>query len=150
MWSRINLFVAWFFVLQIFLNNVLAELGSGVLAVLGMPPPLDEKLGWLVGALIFIALLFAIRVFLGELPPGAGHPAGSGYKLGHGLLLLSSVLAIAVYLLPFFIHDIPSRDLQMMAAKIAVGLLYPALGLFGIGASFIYQSALPRASDTRP
>jgi hypothetical protein len=145
MWARINLFVGWFFVLQIFINNVLAEIGFGILTLLGMPLPLGEKLGWLVGAVCFIALLFVVRVFFGELPPGVGKKTGNGYKFGHGLILFSSLLAIVVYVVPFFIHDVP-RGLQIVVVRTTVGMLYPALGMFVVGVSFIYQSALPVAS----
>lgn len=143
MGARINLFVGWYLVLQIFLNNVLAELGTGVLGMSGMPAPLPDQLGWLVGGLFLITLLLMIRVYFGELPPGAGKPEGRGYKLGHALIFGSSVLAIGVYVLPFFIHDIQNQVLEVFLAKVVIGMLYPALGMFGFGVSFIYQSALP-------
>jgi hypothetical protein len=141
--ARINLFVGWYLVLQIFLNNVLAEFGTALLGILGMPSELAERMGWLVGVLFLVALLLIVRVYFKELPPGVGKPQGKGYKLGHALIFASSIFALGVYLLPFFIHDIKNDVLQVFLARIVVGLLYPALGLFGIGVSFIYQSALP-------
>lgn len=141
--ARLNLFIGWFLVLQIFLNNVLAELGTGLLGWLGMPAPLPEKLGALVGALFLITLLLVVRVYFKELPPGVGKPQGNGYKLGHRLIFASSVFALGVYVLPFFIHTIQNQVLEVFLAKLVIGMLYPALGLFGFGLSFIYQSALP-------
>lgn len=143
--ARINLFVAWYLVLQIFLNNVLAELGTAVLNVLGMPELLAARLGWAVGALLLIAALLVVRVIFGELPPGAGKSGGKGYKLGHALVLGSSFFAIGVYVLPFFIHTIENPILSVFLAKVVVGMLYPALGMFGFGLSFLYQSAMPVA-----
>ncbi len=147
--ARINLFVGWYLVLQIFLNNVLAELGTGLLGILGMPAPLADQLGWLVGALFLIALLLVVRVYFKELPPGVGNPAGKGYKLGHALILGSCFFAIGVYVLPLFIHDIQNQVLSVFLAKVVVGMLYPALGMFGFGLSFIYQSAMPAAIQSQ-
>jgi hypothetical protein len=45
MGARINLFVGWYLVLQIFLNNVLAEFGIGLLSMLGMPESLADRFG---------------------------------------------------------------------------------------------------------
>ena len=147
--ARINLFVAWYLVLQIFLNNVLAELGTAVLNILGMSELLADRLGWTVGALFLITLLVVVRVIFGELPPGAGKPGGKGYKLGHALVLGSSFFAIGVYVLPFFIHGIENQVLSVFLARIVVGMLYPALGMFGFGLSFIYQSAMPTAVQSK-
>lgn len=147
--ARINLFVAWYLVLQIFLNNVLAELGTAVLNILGMHDLLADRLGWTIGALFLIAVLLVVRVIFGELPPGAGKPEGKGYKLGHGLVLGSSFFAIGVYVLPFFIHTIENQVLSVFLAKVVVGMLYPALGMFGFGLSFIYQSAMPAAVQSK-
>jgi len=147
--EKINLFVAWFLTLQIFLSPVVAQFGTWLLGVLGMPAPLHEKFGWLVGALTLISVMLIVRHALGELPPGTGKPDGKGYKLGHGLVLASSLLASGVYVLPFFIQDIQNPGNQVVLSSLAVGFMYPALGLFGIGLSFIYQSTLTAVADTR-
>ncbi len=147
--ARINLFVGWYLVLQIFLNNVLAEFGTLILSVLGMPDPMPTKLGWLVGSLLLVALLLIVRVYFHELPPGVGKPEGKGYKLGHGLILGSSVFALGVYVLPFFIHHIEDAVIATALAKLVIGMLYPALGMFGFGVSFIYQSALPAEAQNK-
>jgi hypothetical protein len=149
MGARINLFVGWYLVLQIFLNNVLAEFGIGLLSMLGMPESLADRLGWLVGALFLVAILLVVRVYFKELPPGIGNPAGKGYKLGHALIIGSSFFATGVYVLPFFIHDIQNQVLSVFLARVVVGMLYPALGLFGFGLSFIYQSAMPAAIQSK-
>ena len=141
--AKINLFVAWFMVLQIFFSSVLAQVGAGLLGALGMPAPLDDQYGWLVGALILSSALFILRRVMGELPPGTGKPGGKGYKFGHGLVLASSVLALGTYILPFFISGIQNPGTLDAVSTLIIGLMYPALGLFGVGMSFIYQSALP-------
>jgi hypothetical protein len=141
--AKINLFAAWFMVLQIFFSSVLAQVGAGLLGALGMPAPLDDQYGWLVGALILSSALFILRRVMGELPPGTGKPGGKGYKFGHGLVLASSVLALGTYILPFFISGIQNPGTLDAVSTLIIGLMYPALGLFGVGMSFIYQSALP-------
>lgn len=141
--AKINLFVAWFMVLQIFFSSVLAQVGAGLLGALGMPAPLDDQYGWLVGALILSSALFILRRVMGELPPGTGKPGGKGYKFGHGLVLASSVLALGTYILPFFISGIQNPGTLDAVSTLIIGLMYPALGLLGVGMSFIYQSALP-------
>ena len=141
--AKINLFVAWFMVLQIFFSSVLAQVGAGLLGALGMPAPLDDQYGWLVGALILSSALFILRRVMGELPPGTGKPGGKGYKFGHGLVLASSVLALGTYILPFFISGIQNPGTLDAVSTLIIGFMYPALGLLGVGMSFIYQSALP-------
>ena len=141
--AKINLFVAWFMVLQIFFSSVLAQVGAGLLGALGMPEPLADQYGWLVGALILSSALFILRRVMGELPPGTGKPGGKGYKFGHGLVLASSVLALGTYILPFFISGIQNPGTLDAVSTLIIGLMYPALGLLGVGMSFIYQSALP-------
>jgi phosphoglycerol transferase MdoB-like AlkP superfamily enzyme len=143
MLAKGNLFVAWFLIAQIFLNDVLATVGAGVLGVLGMHPELANMFGWLVGAMLLAAVLLIVRNVLGELPPGVGKPGGKGYRLGHTLLLASSWLALGVYVVPMFIASIASHNAQVLLASFAIGFMYTALGLFGFGLSLIYQSALP-------
>lgn len=137
----VNLFVAWFLAMQIFMSQVLAEVGTGVLFVLGVP--LHEEFGWLVGALFLAAILFIVRLVLGELPLGTGKPGGKGYELGHGMLLVSSLLAFCVYVLPVFTAGISSQGMLMLLSSLKVGFMIAALGLFGFGLSFVYQSAQP-------
>ncbi|MEO8343017.1 MAG: hypothetical protein ABI536_04275, partial [Gallionella sp.] len=85
--AKVNLFVAWFMSLQIFFSAVMAQISTAILGTLGVPALLDKKLGWLMGALILLLVLFFLRKVMGELPPGTGTPGGKGYKLGHGLVL---------------------------------------------------------------
>lgn len=148
--ARINLFVAWFLTMQVFFSAVLAQLGALLLGKLGMPAPLDEQFGWLVGALVLLSVLLIVRHKLGELPPGVGKPGGRGYKFGHGMVLASSLLAFGVYVLPFFIPNIHNPGLLTAVSSFVIGIMYPALGLFGVGMSFIYQSTLPVTADTKP
>lgn len=137
-----NLFVAWFLAMQIFMSSVLAEVGTGVLFVLGVP--MHEEFGWLVGALFLAAVLFIVRGILGELPLGAGNPGGRGYKFGHGLLLAGSVLAFCVYVLPAFTPAIHNQSFLTALPYLAVGFSIAALGFFGLGLSVVYQSSLAR------
>ena len=147
--AKINLFVGWFMTLQVFFSMVLAQLGTGLLSVVGIAAQRDEQFGWLLGALILLSVLLILRNVAGELPPGTGKPGGKGYKLGHGLVLVSSVLTFGAYVLPFFISDIQNPGTLQAVSTLIVGLMYPALGLFGIGLSFIYQSTLPSVAKPK-
>lgn len=144
--AKINLFMGWFMTLQVFFGTILAQLGTVLLGVLGMRAPLDREYGGVVATLILLSVLLILRNTVGELPPGTGKPGGKGYKLGHGLVLASSLLALGTYILPFFISGIRNPGTVDVVSTFSVGVMYPSLALFGIGLSFIYQSTLPPAA----
>lgn len=141
MFACVNLFIAWFLAMQIFMSGVLAEVGTGVLFVLGIA--LHEELGWLVGAIFLAAILYIMRLVLGELPMGTGKPGGRGYKLGHGLLFVSSLVAFCVYVLPVIIPLVHNQGTLLLLSYVKVGFVFLALVLFGFGLSFVYKSSLP-------
>ena len=150
MLAKLNLFVAWFLMVQIFFRDMLTKVGVWLLAILGMPAPLHEQFGWLAGALTLVSVLFIIRNFMGELPPGVGKREGKGYKLGHSFLTASSLLALGVYTLPMFVESIHSEFLQVTVAMFLVDFMYMSLAVFGVGISLIYQSAQPAATIQKP
>ena len=148
--AKINLFVGWYMTLQVFFSTILAQLGAVLLGLLGMSVPSARHYGGLVAALMLLAVLLILRNTVGELPPGTGKPGGKGYKLGHGLVLASSVLALGTYVLPFFISSIQNPGTVDALSTFSIGIMYPSLALFGIGLSFIYQSTLPPATNPQP
>ena len=150
MWAIINVFVAWFLIGQIFFRNVLNIVGAWLLSTLGMPAPLDEQFSWLVGALLLLAVLLILRNALGELPPGVGKREGKGYRLGHRVLLASSVLALGVYVLSIFESQIHSEFLLVTTVMFVMDFTYIAMALFGVGISLIYQSAQPATGNLKP
>ena len=143
MWAKINLFVAWFLMLQIFFRNQLTFLGAWLLGILGMPAPLPAQFSWLAGSLILVALLLVLRNVIGELPPGAGKRDGKGYRVGHRFLSASSVLAFGVYILPVVVERLPNEYLQVTVSMFVIDFMYVSLAVFGVGISLIYQSAQP-------
>jgi hypothetical protein len=146
MLARVNLFFAWFMMLQIFFRNGLTIAGVWLLGTLGMPALLSEKFGWLAGAMfLFFALLIA-RHLMGELLPGVGKPEGKGYKLGHRVLFISSALAFGVFILPVIIDNIRSEGFQVMISMFLVDFMYMSLAVFGVGISLVYQSAQPAST----
>lgn len=143
MWAKVNLFVAWFLITQIFLRNVLTIVGNWLLFALGMPAPLHEQFGWLAGSLICVTALFILRHVLGELPPGIGKPEGKGYVLGHRVLFASSLLALGVYVLPIVETEIQSELMRVTLVMFVTDFTYIAMAIFGVAISLIYQSAQP-------
>ena len=150
MWAKVNLFVAWFLITQIFLRNVLTILGAWLLFTLGMPAPLHEKFGWLAGSLILVTALFILRHLMGELPPGTGKREGKGYRMGHRVLFASSLLALGVYVLPIVETNIHSEFMMVTVVMFVMDFTYIAMALFGVGISLIYQSAQPVVTNTNP
>ena len=148
--AKINLFVAWFLMIQIFFRDMLTFVGTWLLGILGMPAPLHEQFGWLAGALILVVLLFSIRHVLGELPPGVGKREGKGYRLGHRVLFAGSLLAFGVYILPMVVNIIHSEDLQVLVSMFVIDFMYMSLAVFGVGISLIYQSAQPVVTNPNP
>ena len=149
MLARINLFVAWFLLLQIFFRNMLSEAGAWSLSQMGMPAPLNEQLGWLVAMLILASVLLVIRHVMGELPPGVGKREGKGYKLGHRVLFASSVLAFGVFILPIAINLIHTEFMQVAVSMFVIDFMYMSMAAFGVGISLIYQSTLPAEATTK-
>lgn len=149
MLAKINLFVAWFLMVEIFLRNTLTKVGTWLLSILGMPAPLDAQFGWLAGALILVSVLLVIRNLLGELPP-EGKREGKGYKIGHRVLFGCSLLAFWVFILPIFVERIHSEYLQVTVSMFVIDFMYMALAAFGVGISLIYQSSHPAATETKP
>ena len=149
MLAKFNLFSAWFLMVQIFFRNGLTTIGVWLLANLGMPAPLHEQFGWLAGALMLVSVLLIIRNSLGELLPGVGQRGGKGYKLGHLLLSVSSLLALGIYILPMLIERIPGEFLQVTVSMFMVDFMYMALAVFGVGVSLIYQSSLPAVAEPK-
>lgn len=150
MLAKINLFLAWFLMVQIFFRNMLTIVGAWLLHTLGMPAPLHEQFGWLAGALVLVSVLLIIRNAMGELPPGVGKQEGKGYQLGHRVLFASSLLAFGVYILPMVVNSIHSEYLQEMVSMFVIDFMYLALAVFGVGVSLIYQSAQPAVTNPNP
>lgn len=150
MLARINLFVAWFLLVEIFFRNMLTTVGTWLLYKLGMPAPLHEQFGWLAGALMLMSVLLVIRNLLGELPPGVGKRDGKGYKLGHRVLFACSLLAFWVFILPVFVEHIHSEFLQVTVSMFVIDFMYMSLAAFGVGISLIYQSTLPSVAEPKP
>lgn len=150
MLAKINLFVAWFLMVQIFFRNMLTSVGTWMLHTLGMPVPLDEQFGWLAGALMLVSALLVLRNAMGELPPGVGKREGKGYQIGHRVLFAGSLLAFGVYILPMVVNIIHSEDLQVLVSMFVIDFMYMSLAVFGVGVSLIYQSVQPAVTNPKP
>lgn len=150
MWAKINLFVAWFLMLQIPFLDMLVKAGTWLLQILGMPAPLLAQFGWLVGSLMLVSVLLIVRNAMSELPPGVGKREGKGYRIGHRMLLASSVLAFGVYVLPLILQGMQSEEVKVTISLFLTDFMYLALAVFGVGISLVYQSAQPAVTNSTP
>ncbi len=144
--AKINLFVAWFLMVQIPFLHLFIVVAEWLLGILGMPAPLYGQFGWLLGSLMLVSVLLILRNAMGELPPGVGKREGRGYQVGHRMLFASSLLAFGVYILPVVVGSMHSEDLQVSVSLFVTDFMYLALAVFGVGISLIYQSAQPAVS----
>ena len=85
--------------------------------------------------------LFA--AFRGPLPPD-GRPEGSGFRFGHHFVLAANLLAVILFIFPFFHHLIEQPNVVLVLSKIAIASGYIAVAGWAVGFSLIYQPALSK------
>ncbi len=142
-YPNVNIFAAWFFVPQTLTMGWVAAAGRALLGVLGVATPEEGTPGRLVGALLLLLIIYLAFHFLRALPP-QGKPGGSGYTLGHRLVLAGNVLAGLLFVFQFFASGIENYNAHLILDKFTTAFGYLAMGCFAIGFSLIYQSALPQ------
>lgn len=145
MQPRINLFIAWFLIPQTLVMGWVAAIGRVVLSVSGLETGEEDIPGRIVGALFLLCTVFLVQHFRGALPP-EGKPEGSGFRLGHRLVLAANLLAILLFIFQLTHRLIDSRDVVMVLSKFAIAFGYIAVAGWAVGFSLIYQSALPGQS----
>jgi hypothetical protein len=142
-YPNINLFAAWFFMAQTLAMGWVAASGRALLGVLGVVTAEGDVPGRIVGALLLFLAVYLVWHVRGSLPP-QGKPQGNGFVLGHRLLLSGSVLAALLFVFHFFAKGISDYNLHLVLEKFTTSFGYFAMGLFAVGFSLIYQSALPQ------
>ena len=100
-YPNVNMFAVWFFMAQTLAMEWIAEAGRTLLALLGAPTLEGSVPGRLVGALLLLCVIYLVVHFRGVLPP-QGKPQGSGFTIGHRLLLAGNVLAALLFIFQFF------------------------------------------------
>ena len=142
-YPNLNLFAAWFFMVQTLAMGWVAAAGRMLLELLGMATTEGDIPGRLVGALLLFAAVFMVWYFRRSLPP-QGRPQGNGFVFGHRLLLTGNALAAMLFLFHFFAPGIAGYNTHLVLDKFTTLFGYLSMGLFAVGFSFIYQSALPQ------
>lgn len=145
MHTRTNLFAAWFMIPQTLAMGPVAAAGHALLGALGAGAREGDVPGRIVGALLLFGAVFLVQHFRGSLPP-EGKPGGSGFRLGHRLVLAANLLAAVLLVFTFTDRLIESRDVVMVLSKFAAASGYIAVAGWAVGFSLIYQSALPNQS----
>ncbi|MFH0934210.1 MAG: hypothetical protein V1879_03325 [Pseudomonadota bacterium] len=138
-----NVFAAWFFMFQTVAMGWVAAAGRVLLEMLGVPTVEGDIPGRIVGALLLLLVVYLVWHFMRGLPP-QGKPEGSGFRMGHRLLLIGNVLAALLFVFHFFAAGIDGYNTHLVLNKFTTAFGYMAMGFFAIGFSLVYQSSLPQ------
>ena len=100
-YPNVNVFAAWFFIVQTMAMAWVGASGNLLLQVLGVPSHEGDVPGRMVGALLLFLVIYLVWYFLRGLPP-QGKPEGNGYLPGHRVLLAGNALAGLLFVFHFF------------------------------------------------
>lgn len=143
-YPNINIFAAWFFIVQTIAMGWVAAVGRILLELLGVNTFEGDIPGRLVGAILLFGAIYLVLHLRGSLWP-QGKPEGSGFKLGHRLLLVANALAASLLCFeitrPFF----ADHNLIVLTSGFTDAFGYWVMAMWAIGFSFVYQSALPQS-----
>ncbi|MBI5005721.1 MAG: hypothetical protein HZB95_01215 [Nitrosomonadales bacterium] len=142
-YPNVNVFAAWFLMLQTLAMGWVAAAGRVVLELLGVATTEGDIPGRLVGALLLLLIVFLVWYFMRGLPP-QGNPEGNGFKFGHRLLLVGNLMAGSLFVFHFFATGIDSYNTHLVLNKFTTSFGYLSMGLFAVGFSLVYQSSLPQ------
>lgn len=146
-YPNLNIFAAWFLMLHTLAMGWVTAVGRALLEMLGLVTPEGAVPGRIVGALLLLLIIYLAWHFLRALPP-QGKPEGSGYRLGHRVVLAANIMAGLLFVFHFFATSIDSYNLHLVLNKFTTSFGYFAMGCFAIGFSLIYQSSLPQEKNS--
>ncbi len=138
--------MAWVLIPQTLAMGWVAAVGRVPLDLFGADTQEEGIPGRIVGALLLLVVVFAVRRLLGGTLPVVGNPEGNGYRLGHRLILTANILAAALFVFQLTWHWMPSPDVVMVLAQFTSAFGYWVMPLWAVGFSFIYQSTQPASS----
>jgi len=139
---NVNLFAAWFLIIQTLGMAWVSGAGWMLLKLLGVHTNEGEVPGRLIGALLLFAAIYLVLYFYRALPP-QGKPDGHGYVLGHRFLLIGNLMAGSLFVFQFVTLLISDHNTHLLLEKFTTAFGYFSIGFFAAGFSFIYQSSLP-------
>jgi hypothetical protein len=139
---RLNIFLAWFFIPQTLAMGWIAWAGRTVLESFGVLTHEEGIPGRIVGALLLLGVIFAIRFQMRGNLPLVGNPKGNGYQVGHRLIMTANILAGALFVFQLAWHGLSNSGLIIVLASFTSAFGYWVMALWAIGFSLIYQSTL--------
>jgi len=142
-YPNLNVFAAWFLMLQTLAMGWVAAAGRVVLELLGVATTEGDIPGRAVGALLLLLIVFLVWFFMRGLPP-QGKAEGNGFRLGHRLLLAGNAMAASLFVFHFFATGIDDYNTHLVLNKFTTSFGYLSMGFFAIGFSLVYQSSLPQ------
>jgi hypothetical protein len=142
-YPNLNIYFAWFFLFETMAMAWIAAAGNLVLQMLGVATQAGFIPGRMVGALLLLFAIYLVWYFMRALPL-QGKPEGSGYRIGHRMLLAANILACMVFVFQFFEAAITDHNTHLVLEKITTPFGYLAMAGFAVGFSLIYQSTLPQ------
>jgi hypothetical protein len=145
-YPNLNVFAAWFLMLQTLAMGWVAATGNVLLQMLGVPTHEGDVPGRIVGALLLLLIVYLVWHFLRALPP-QGKPEGNGYTLGHRLVLTANLLAALLFVFNLFASGIEGYNTHLVMDTFATSFGYFAMACFAIGFSLIYQSSLSQEKN---
>ncbi len=140
-YPQVNIFAAWFFMVDTIFMGWVAKTGEILLQLLGVPAVEGDVPSRIIGALLLLIAMFAVLYFLKRLPP-EGAPGEKDYLFGHRLVLIGNLLALSLFVFQMFATTIADYNTHLILNKFTTAFGYLCLGFFAVGFSFIYQSSM--------
>jgi hypothetical protein len=140
--SNINIFMAWLLIPQTLAMGWVAFVGCQLLQLFGAVTQEEGIPGRIVGLLVLLVVVYAIRYFLGGTLPIEGNPSGNGYRFGHRLILAANLLAATLFIFQIGWHVLPNPAVVWLLANLSAAFGYWVMAMWAVGFSFIYQSSM--------
>jgi len=140
-YPKVNIFAAWFFMVNTLFMGWVAKTGEILLQLLGIPAVEGDVPSRIVGTLFLFAAVFAVLYFRRSLPP-EGTPGEKDYLFGHRLVLIGNLLALSLFVFQMFATTITDYNTHLVLNKFTTAFGYLCMGFFAVGFSFIYQSSM--------
>jgi hypothetical protein len=139
-YPKVNIFAAWFFMVDTLFMGWVAKTGEILLQLLGIPAVEGDVPSRIIGTLLLLVAVFAVLYFRKSLPP-EGTPGEKDYLFGHRLVLIGNVMALSLFVFQMFATTISDYNTHLVLNKFTTAFGYLCMGFFAVGFSFIYQSA---------